>query len=68
VLWVEWSGINALLYYGPTLIQSVGLRGDLVSLMVAGGISIVQLIGVFPAILCIDSIGALGFYIAVDQN
>ncbi|EIN06423.1 MFS monosaccharide transporter [Punctularia strigosozonata HHB-11173 SS5] len=53
----QWSGINALLYYGPTLIQSIGLRGDGVSLIVAGGVSIVQMIGVFPAIVYIDSLG-----------
>lgn len=53
----EWSGINALLYYGPTLVRSVGLRGDTVTLLVSGGIGIVQLIAVLPAIVWIDRIG-----------
>ncbi|KAJ7496412.1 MFS monosaccharide transporter [Mycena latifolia] len=26
----QWSGINALLYYGPTLVRSIGLQGDTV--------------------------------------
>lgn len=53
----EWSGINALLYYGPTLMHELGLRGDTVTLMVSGGIGIVQFISVFPVILYIDRLG-----------
>ncbi|KAF8953625.1 general substrate transporter, partial [Flammula alnicola] len=53
----EWSGINALLYYGPTLVHSIGLRGDTVTLLVSGGIGIVQLIAVMPAIVFIDRVG-----------
>ena len=56
-LFVEWSGINALLYYGPTLIREIGLQGDTVSLVVSGGIGIVQFIAVLPAIAYIDSLG-----------
>ena len=53
----EWSGINALLYYGPTLVQEIGLKGDTVSLVVSGGIGIVQFIAVLPAIAYIDRVG-----------
>ena len=55
--YIEWSGINALLYYGPTLVHSIGLRGDTVTLLVSGGIGIVQFIAVLPAILYIDRVG-----------
>ena len=54
----EWSGINALLYYGPTLMRSLGLEGDAVTLTSAGGIGIVQFLAVFPAIAYIDRLGA----------
>ncbi len=54
---LEWSGINALLYYGPTLVHSIGLPDDSVSLLVSGGIGIVQFIAVFPVILYIDKLG-----------
>lgn len=54
---VEWSGINALLYYGPTLMAELGLQGDTITLMVSGGIGIVQFISVFPVILYIDRLG-----------
>ena len=56
-IFAEWSGINALLYYGPTLVHSIGLRGDTVSLVVSGGIGIVQFIAVLPAIIYIDRWG-----------
>jgi hypothetical protein len=53
----EWSGINALLYYGPLLMRSLGFNGNTVNLMVAGGVNIVQFLAVLPAILYIDRWG-----------
>lgn len=61
----QWSGINALLYYGPILMKSVGLgsgnsngsENDTATLMVSGGIGIVQFLSVFPVILIIDKLG-----------
>lgn len=58
---LEWSGINALLYYGPTLVHSIGLPDDSVSLLVSGGIGIVQFLAVFPVILYIDKFGKTAF-------
>ncbi|KAG6809898.1 hypothetical protein H0H92_014199 [Tricholoma furcatifolium] len=53
----QWSGINALLYYGPSIVKSIGMRGDTTTLLVSGGIGIVQLLAVIPAILFIDRFG-----------
>lgn len=53
----QWSGINALLYYGPTLLLSIGLKGDTVTLLVAGGVGVIQALAVFPVILFIDKLG-----------
>ena len=64
VVWLlEWSGINALLYYGPTLVHSIGLRGDTVTLLVSGGISVVQFLAVLPAIIFIDRLGKFFLYL-----
>ncbi|OBZ69867.1 putative glucose transporter rco-3 [Grifola frondosa] len=52
----QWSGINALLYYGPTLMHSLGLQGDVVTLMVSGGIGIVQFLP-FCSNVFIDRLG-----------
>ncbi|KAJ7689195.1 general substrate transporter [Mycena rosella] len=53
----QWSGINALLYYGPTLVRSIGLQGETVGLIVSGGIGIVQFLAVAPAVIWIDRLG-----------
>ena len=37
--------------------HSLGLQGDAVTLMTAGGIGIVQFLAVFPAIIFIDRLG-----------
>ncbi len=50
----QWSGINALLYYGPTLLSTLGFSDNLV---ISGGIGITQLVAVFPAIALIDRVG-----------
>src|SRR6266478_221798 len=54
--WTEWSGINALLYYGPIIVRSVGLghgsnngkEDDAITLIVSGGIGVVQFLSVVP--------------------
>ncbi|KAI9463251.1 hypothetical protein BJY52DRAFT_1254089 [Lactarius psammicola] len=53
----QWSGINALLYYGPLLMRSLGFNGSTVNLVMAGGVNIVQFLAVLPAILYIDRWG-----------
>ncbi|KAH7883353.1 general substrate transporter [Phlebopus sp. FC_14] len=53
----QWSGINALLYYGPTLLRNIGLSGDKVILLVSGGVGIVQFLAVIPTILYLDKWG-----------
>ncbi|KAF9074514.1 MFS monosaccharide transporter [Rhodocollybia butyracea] len=53
----QWSGINALLYYGPILVRSVGISAGKVTLLVSGGIGIVQFIAVLPVIAYIDEWG-----------
>jgi len=73
----QWSGINAFLYYGPSLLREIGLGGqgalnqisrsvvglepevgiDTPTLIVAGGIGIVQFLAVLPVILGLDHWG-----------
>ncbi|KAI5890062.1 general substrate transporter [Schizophyllum commune H4-8] len=53
----QWVGINALLYYGPTLVASIGLQGEEMSLLVSGGIGVAQFVAVLPAIAYIDRWG-----------
>ncbi|KAL1759909.1 general substrate transporter [Schizophyllum commune] len=53
----QWVGINALLYYGPTLVASIGLQGEEMTLLVSGGIGVAQFVAVLPAIAYIDRWG-----------
>ncbi|KAH7911331.1 general substrate transporter [Hygrophoropsis aurantiaca] len=55
----QWSGINALLYYGPTLVKNIGFGDSTTNstLFIAGGIGIVQFLAVGPAIILIDRWG-----------
>ncbi|KAF8588878.1 MFS monosaccharide transporter [Ramaria rubella] len=54
MFWQQWSGINALLYYGPSLIQRIGFNGDSAILIGSGFINIAQFVAVIPTILYID--------------
>lgn len=57
IYFTEWSGINALLYYGPLLMRRLGLGSESAGLWGSGGIGIVQFLAVLPAILYIDRLG-----------
>lgn len=54
-IYVEWSGINALIYYGPILMERIGITGG--ELSGSGGIGIIQFLAVIPAIIYIDRLG-----------
>ncbi|KIJ51211.1 hypothetical protein M422DRAFT_58818 [Sphaerobolus stellatus SS14] len=57
MFWQQWSGINALLYYGPSLIETIGFSGDTAMLVGSGFINIAQAVAVIPTILYIDRLG-----------
>ena len=53
----QFSGINAILYFGPHLMASLGLTGDTIILVSSGFVNIMQFVAVTPAILFIDHLG-----------
>ncbi|KAF8342662.1 uncharacterized protein EI90DRAFT_3029786 [Cantharellus anzutake] len=53
----QFSGINAVLYFGPRLMVSLGVTGDTIILVSSGFASIMQLAAVTPAIIFIDRLG-----------
>ena len=53
----QWSGINAILYYAPSIFGELGLSSNTTSLLATGVVGIVMLIATIPAILYIDRIG-----------
>ena len=52
----QFSGVNAFIYYAPTLIQSLGNDYEM-SLILAGVLNIVQLIAVAICFVIIDKVG-----------
>jgi MFS family permease len=53
----QWTGINAILYYAPTIFSDLGLTGNTISLLATGVVGIVMFIATFPTLLYIDKVG-----------
>ncbi|KAL4928116.1 sugar porter family MFS transporter [Aspergillus undulatus] len=52
----QFVGINALIYYSPTLFETMGLEYDM-QLLMSGIINVTQLIGVLTSIWTMDGLG-----------
>ncbi|KJA19470.1 hypothetical protein HYPSUDRAFT_44224 [Hypholoma sublateritium FD-334 SS-4] len=53
----QWTGINAILYYAPTIFQSLGLTGNALSLLATGVVGIATFLSTIPAVIWIDKVG-----------
>jgi len=53
----QWTGINAVLYYAPSIFGSLGLSSNTTSLLATGVVGIAMFLATIPSILYIDKIG-----------
>ncbi|PSR75621.1 general substrate transporter, partial [Coniella lustricola] len=53
----QWTGINAVLYYAPTIFGDLGLGSTETSLLATGVVGIVMFIATIPAVLWVDRVG-----------
>ncbi|GMK54202.1 hypothetical protein CspeluHIS016_0107880 [Cutaneotrichosporon spelunceum] len=53
----QWTGINAIIYYAPTIFQQLGLTGNTVGLLSTGLVGVVNFAFTFPAVIFVDSLG-----------
>jgi len=53
----QWTGINAVLYYAPSIFVSLGLSGNTISLLATGVVGITMFLATIPAVIYIDQIG-----------
>lgn len=53
----QWTGINAILYYAPTIFSDLGLSSNTVSLLATGVVGIVMLLATIPTLFYIDKLG-----------
>ncbi|KAH8696062.1 putative MFS sugar transporter [Talaromyces proteolyticus] len=53
----QWTGINAVLYYAPTIFNDLGLSGNTTSLLATGVVGIVMFLTTIPVMFYIDRFG-----------
>ncbi|KAJ7126953.1 general substrate transporter [Mycena epipterygia] len=53
----QWTGINAILYYAPSIFQSLGLTGNTISLLATGVVGIAMFLATIPAVIWVDQVG-----------
>ncbi|KAI0729232.1 general substrate transporter [Fomitopsis betulina] len=53
----QWTGVNAILYYAPTIFQNLGQTGSSVSLLATGVVGIVMWLATIPAVIWVDQLG-----------
>lgn len=53
----QWNGVNAILYYAPFIIEGVGLTGGTLSLLATGVVGVVMFLATIPAVLYVDRFG-----------
>ncbi|KAK9474065.1 general substrate transporter [Dipodascopsis tothii] len=57
MLFQQWTGITAILYYAPTIFQSLGLTSNTVSVLATGVVGILQVLPTIPVSILIDKLG-----------
>jgi len=53
----QWTGINAILYYAPTIFSDLGLTSNTISLLATGVVGILMFLATIPSVLYIDRLG-----------
>lgn len=53
----QWTGINAVLYYAPSIFKQLGLSDNTTGLLATGVVGIVMFLATIPAVLYIDRVG-----------
>jgi len=53
----QWTGINAILYYAPTIFNGLGLSSNSVSLLATGVVGIAMFLATIPAVMYVDKLG-----------
>ncbi|KAF8149903.1 general substrate transporter [Crassisporium funariophilum] len=53
----QWTGINAILYYAPSIFQSLNLTNNSISLLATGVVGIAMFLATIPAVIWVDKVG-----------
>lgn len=52
----QWTGVNAILYYAPSIFKDLGLTGNTTSLLATGVVGIVMFLATIPAVIWVDKV------------
>lgn len=64
----QWTGINAIIYYAPTVFQEIGLSGGTIGLLATGIVGVVNFVMTFPAIFFVDNLGRRPMFMWGEAN
>ncbi|KAL2007902.1 hypothetical protein VTN00DRAFT_7884 [Thermoascus crustaceus] len=53
----QWTGVNAVLYYAPTIFQELGMNDNTSSLLATGVVGVAMFIATIPAVIWVDRLG-----------
>ncbi|KIK63057.1 hypothetical protein GYMLUDRAFT_163959 [Collybiopsis luxurians FD-317 M1] len=53
----QWTGINAILYYAPTIFRNLSLTGNTTSLLATGVVGIAMTLAIIPTVIYVDQWG-----------
>ncbi|PGH23223.1 hypothetical protein AJ80_02639 [Polytolypa hystricis UAMH7299] len=53
----QWTGINAVLYYAPSIFEQLGLSGNAIKLLATGVVGVAMFLATIPAVMYIDNLG-----------
>ncbi|KAJ7593224.1 general substrate transporter [Mycena floridula] len=53
----QWTGINSILYYAPSIFSDLGLTGNTVPLLATGVVGIAMFLATIPAVIWVDKLG-----------
>ncbi|KAI5119962.1 hypothetical protein M0805_004342 [Coniferiporia weirii] len=53
----QWTGVNAILYYAPSIFTDLGLSGNTNSLLATGVVGVVMFLATIPAVIWVDDWG-----------
>ncbi|KAE9386014.1 general substrate transporter [Gymnopus androsaceus JB14] len=57
MLFQQWTGVNAVLYYAPSIFKNLGLSGNATDLLATGVVGICMFLGMVPAVIYVDQVG-----------
>jgi sugar porter (SP) family MFS transporter len=60
----QWNGVNAILYYAPFIFKGFGFGGSTTSLLATGVVGVAMFLATIPAVLFVDKVGRKPILIA----